>query len=99
MKRIFFWQLQLLENRRFFSHFDITDHQTGERERENFSFDHSLLIVSGAGGHVSTSNCEFHLSKVSGGAIHPSVHMHMQNAVATWLRPSVCIGGKEDLSH
>lgn len=82
----------------FFPHFDITDHQTGEGEKKNSS-DHSLLIVSGAGSHFSTSNCEFHLSKVSGGAIHPFVHMHMQNAVATWLRPSVCIGGKEDLSH
>lgn len=98
MRRIF-GQLQLLDNRRFFSHFDITSSDWGERERENFSSDHSLLTVSGAEGHVSTSNVEFHLSKVSGGAIHPSVHMHMQNAVATWLRPSVCIGGKEDLSH
>lgn len=70
-----------------------------EREREKYSSDHSLLTVSGAEGHVSTSNVEFHLSKVSGGAIHPSVHMHMQNAVATWLRPSVCIGEKEGLSH
>lgn len=99
MKRFFFWQIQLLENRRFFSHFDITSSDWRERERENFSSDHSLLTVSGAEGHVSTSNVEFHLSKVFGGAIHPFVHMHMQNAVATWLRPSVRIGGKEGLSH
>lgn len=98
MRRIF-GQLQLLDNRRFFSHFDITSSDWRERERENFSSDHSLLTVSGAEGHVSPSNVELRLSKVFGGAIHPSVHMHMQNAVATWLRPSVCIGGKEDLSH
>lgn len=94
MKRFFFWQIQLLENRRFSFHFDITDHQTGEGEKKNSS-DHSLLTVSGAEGHVSPSNVELRLSKVSGGAIHPSVHMHMQNAVATWLRPSVRIGGRE----
>lgn len=55
--------------------------------------------MSGAGSHVSTSNVELRLSKVSGGAIHPFVHMHMQNAVATWLRPSVRIGEKEGLTR
>lgn len=104
------WLLHREEN--FFGNFNYwtivvsfltltSHHQTGEREREreNFSSDHSLLTVSGAEGHVSTSNVELRLSKVSGGAIHPFVHMHMQNAVATWLRPSVCIGEKEGLSH
>lgn len=100
MKR-FFLANSITGQSSFFFHFDITssDWRERERERENFSSDHSLLTVSGAGSHVSTSNVEFHLSKVSGGAIHPFVHMHMQNAVATWLRPSVRIGGREGLSH
>lgn len=89
MRRIF-GQLQLLDNRRFFSHFDITDHQTGEREREKFSSDHSLLTVSGAGSHVSTSNVEFHLSK--GLVVEQSIHLCICICRMRWrlgcVRPS-----------
>lgn len=95
MRRIF-GQLQLLDNRRFFSHFDITssDWRERERERENFSSDHSLLTVSGAEGHVSTSNVEFHLSK--GLVVEQSIHLCICICRMRWqlgcVRPSALEG-------
>lgn len=100
MKRIFLAN-SITGESSFFFHFDITDHQTGERERENFSSDHSLLTVSGADGHVSTSNVEFHLSK--GLVVEQSIHLCICICRMRWqlgcVRPSALEGGREGLSH
>lgn len=65
-----------------------------EREREKFSSDHSLLTVSGAGSHVSTSNVEFHLSK--GLVVEQSIHLCICICRMRWqlgcVRPSALEG-------
>lgn len=88
----FFLATSITGQSSFFFHFDITS--SDRRERGKFSSDHSLLIVSGAGGHVSTSNVEFHLSK--GLVVEQSIHLCICICRMRWqlgcVRPSALEG-------